>query len=132
MDRALSPVSVWCEMNEEMFGMFIGLVAVLMVSAAILIPIIGITTRYAFGSWIDRILNLMEARQSSSGTAATEGIRQLETRLSLVESQLEMSQSRLQESVERNDFYERLLENRSRAASGSADGDGMVLEAERS
>jgi cobalamin biosynthesis protein CobD/CbiB len=97
-------------MDEDIFGLFIGLVAVLMVSAAVLIPIIGLTARYAFGSWIDRLFNLLEARQSLGGSSAVEAIRQVEQRLSVIEHQLEATQQELQESVQRNAFYERLIE----------------------
>lgn len=75
-----------------MFGLSIGLVAVLMVSAAVLIPIMGLTARYALGSWIDRLLNLLEARQRSGSDSAVEAIRQVETRLSVIEHQLAVSQ----------------------------------------
>lgn len=94
-------------MDEDIFGLFIGLVAVLMVSAAVLIPIV----RFAFGSWIDRLLSLLEARQRGGGESGVEAIRQVEQRLSLVERQLEITQQQLQESVERSAFYERLLES---------------------
>ena len=97
-------------MDEDIFGLFIGLVAVLMVSAAVLIPITGLTLRYALGSWIDRLFNLLEARQSLGGTTAVEALRQVEQRLSAVEQQLETTQQELRASVERNAFYERLIE----------------------
>ena len=97
-------------MDEDIFGLFIGLVAVLMVSAAVLIPILGLTARYALGSWIDRLFNLLEARQSRGGTTAVEALRQVEQRLSAVEQQLETTQQELRASVERNAFYERLIE----------------------
>jgi hypothetical protein len=93
-------------MNEDIFGLFIGLVAVLMVSMAVLIPI----ARLAFGSWIDRLLSLLEARHQGGHASAVVAIRQMEQRLSLIEHQLEFHQQQLQESAERNAFYERLLE----------------------
>lgn len=108
-------------MDEDIFGMFIGLVAVLMVSAAVLIPIIGLTLRYALGSWIDRLFSLLEARQSLGGNSAVEALQQVEQRLSRVEHQLETTQQELRESVERSAFYERLIEPQ--AQSGTPDRD---------
>jgi hypothetical protein len=97
-------------MNEDIFALFIGLVAVLMASAAILIPIIGLTARYAFGGWIDRFLRLMEARHGVGSGSDRETLASLEQRLAIMDRQLEENQQLLRESLERNAFYERLLE----------------------
>lgn len=108
-------------MNEDIFALFIGLVAVLMVSAAVLIPIVGMTARYALGSWIDRTLSLLEARQTRAGDSAVEAVQQVERRLSLLESQLEASQQQLREAMERSAFYERMLEPQLQSGGWDAD-----------
>jgi hypothetical protein len=106
-------------MNPDIFALFIGLVAVVAASLAVLIPIV----RLSFGSWIDRTLSLLEARQNGGSEPASEVIRQMEQRLSLIEHQLEANQQQLQHSAERNAFYERLLEPQLRA-SGAENGPG--------
>lgn len=95
-------------MDENIFALFIGLVAVVLGSLVVLIPVAGLTARFALRSWIDRGLAVLEARQTNQPAQLAADVRRLEQRLAWMEQEMETNTSRTQELLDRTELQERL------------------------
>lgn len=78
------------------------IIAIFMFGLIVLIPVAGFTARIALRPFIDRILKIAEARQS------TEEVRLLERRLSLLEQEFHTMSRQLQDVTDQQEFYARL------------------------
>jgi hypothetical protein len=89
-------------MDEDIvFGLLGGLI--------ILVPVAGLTLRFALKPMVDSIARLLEVR---NGTHAVDLI---DKRVALLEQELQLLRGETQHLLERHDFYDRLLEPRERA-----------------
>lgn len=87
----------------------VGLAAVIMGISVVLVPVIGLTARYALKPIVSVISSSIEARSTE------ESVQVVERRLELLEQQLEDVQGSLNRLVEVSEFDARL-----RAGSGGA------------
>ncbi len=76
----------------------------------LLVPIAGITARFAFKPIVDSMAKLKEMQGSGSGGS---DVRQLEQRVATIEHQLEGLDSSLQRLIEAKDFDRQLQSGRS-------------------
>lgn len=97
-------------MDEDIFALFIGLVAVVLGSMVVLIPIAGLTARFALRSWIDRVLSLLESRQSAEMMQAAQLVKQLERRVALLEQEVQLTSRQLQELTTDGELRPRLAQ----------------------
>lgn len=82
-------------MDEDIiFFLFAGLI--------VLVPVTGITLRFALKPIVDSIARLMEVRARHEGAAA------VESRVALLEQELQATRHELHELRERDDFYRKL------------------------
>lgn len=85
-------------------------VAIVLGSLMVLIPVAGLTARFAFKPIVESMARL-KAMQSGSGS--TPDVRQLEDRVSRIEQQLEGMDVSLQRLIEAKDFDRQLNSGRS-------------------
>lgn len=106
-------------MDEDIFALFIGLVAVVLGSLVVLIPIVGLTARFALRSWIDRALSLMEQRQANQPAQLTAEVQRLQQRVAWLEQEMEGNVRQTKLLLERTEFDERLADTALEAAMSS-------------
>jgi hypothetical protein len=70
----------------------------------ILVPLAGLTLRFALKPMVDSVARLMEAR---SGGAAVDLV---DKRVSLLEQELQLLRGEIRQLNDRSEFYDRLLE----------------------
>lgn len=95
----------------------VGLVATVMGISIVLIPVIGLTARFALKPVVDALAKVFDSR----GLDETVGI--LERRMSLMEQQLEGMESSLRRMAEANEFHREL------EAGGARDLDAVAASA---
>ncbi len=78
------------------------IIAVIMGISVVLIPVIGITARFALKPTVDAFSRLFEGR------GANESISILERRMALMESQMESIESNVKRLVDVTDFHQQL------------------------
>lgn len=74
----------------------------------VLVPIAGLTLRFALKPMVDSIARLLAVKNGSAG------VDLLDKRLSLMEQELQLLRSEMRQLGERNDFYDRLLSEETR------------------
>lgn len=93
------------------------LLAVFMGTSIILIPIIGLTARFALKPTVEAFSRILEKKGSD------ESVSILERRMALMEQQLESIDSSVQKLVETTEFDHRLAAPQERPASPTGPGD---------
>lgn len=91
----------------------VSLIATIMGISIVLIPVMGLTARFALKPVVEAFANLFEAR------SVEESVRILERRMSLMESQIESIDNSVNRLLEVSEFHAKLS-----AGSRSGDGDG--------
>lgn len=90
-------------------GLIVPIVAIVLGSLMFLIPIAGLTARFAFKPIVESMARLRELQQGGSGA----DIRALDQRVSAIERQLEGIDSSLQRLIEAKEFDRQLSSGRS-------------------
>jgi hypothetical protein len=78
------------------------IVAMLLIGLTVLIPVTGVTLRFALKPIVDSIARLMEIRE---GRERSEVVDQ---RIALMEQELQLARAEIREMQAREDFYQRL------------------------
>jgi hypothetical protein len=78
------------------------IVAMLLIGLTVLIPVTGVTLRFALKPIVDSIARLMEIRE---GRERSEVVEQ---RIALMEQELQLARAEIREMQAREDFYQRL------------------------
>lgn len=84
---------------------------ILMSGLVVLVPVAGLTLRFALKPMVDSIARLMEARNGSAARSL-EAIDLVDKRLALLEQELQLLRGEVQHLDERNEFYEKLTSAR--------------------
>jgi len=88
-------------MDEDIvFGLLAGLI--------VLVPVAGLTLRFALKPMVDSIARLLEVRNGAHA------VDLVDRRVALLEQELQLLRGETQHLLERHDFYDRLLEPRER------------------
>jgi hypothetical protein len=86
-------------MDEDIvFGLLAGLI--------ILVPVAGLTLRFALKPMVDSIARLLEVRNGANA------VDLVDKRVALVEQEVQLLRGEMRHLLERNDFYDRLLDPR--------------------
>lgn len=80
---------------------------ILMSGLVVLVPVAGLTLRFALKPMVDSIARLLEARNGSAARSL-EAIDLVDKRLALLEQELQLLRGEVQQLDERNEFYEKL------------------------
>jgi len=78
------------------------IVAMLLIGLTVLIPVTGVTLRFALKPIVDSIARLMEIR------VGRERSEVVEQRIALMEQELQLARAEIREMQAREDFYQRL------------------------
>lgn len=78
------------------------ILAIIMGGLIVLVPVAGITARFALKPLIDSLVRIAEVRRS------TQEVELLERRVALLEQELSSVRSDVKEIAEREEFYRRL------------------------
>lgn len=82
------------------------ILVILMSGLVVLIPVAGLTLRFALKPMVDSIARLLEVRNGiATGSASVELV---DKRVQLLEQELQAVRSEMQLLTDRTDFYERL------------------------
>jgi hypothetical protein len=84
-------------MDEDILGM-------LLATLVVLVPLAGITMRFALKPLIDSLIRIAEVRRS------TQEVQILERRVALLEQELGSVRSEMKEIASQNEFYRKLSE----------------------
>lgn len=79
------------------------IVLMLLIGITVLIPVTGITLRFALKPIVDSIARLMEIRE---GRERSEVVEQ---RIALMEQELQLARAEIREMQARDEFYQRLV-----------------------
>lgn len=77
---------------------------IIMGGLAVLIPVAGLTLRFALKPMVDSIARLLEVKKGANGN----GVDLVDKRVQLLEQELQAVRSEMQLLTDRTDFYERL------------------------
>lgn len=84
--------------------------AILMSGLVVLIPVAGLTLRFALKPMVDSIARLLEVRNGAASGAAS--VELVDKRVQLLEQELHAVRAEMQSLTDRTDFYERLASPR--------------------
>lgn len=84
------------------------LVAVVLGSLVVLIPVAGLTARFVLRGWIDRALSLLEQRQAGQPAQLAAELQRLQQRVARLEQAMERNTRQTQTLLERTEFDHRL------------------------
>jgi hypothetical protein len=82
------------------------ILVILMSGLVVLIPVAGLTLRFALKPMVDSIARLLEVRNGAAAGAASVDL--VDKRVQLLEQELQSLRSEMQLLTDRTDFYERL------------------------
>jgi hypothetical protein len=88
-------------------GMDEDILVILMSGLVVLVPVAGLTLRFALKPMVDSIARLLEARNGSAARSL-EAIDLVDKRLALFEQELQLLRGEVQQLDERSEFYEKL------------------------
>ncbi len=80
------------------------ILAMLLISLIVFVPVAGITARFALKPLIDSVIRIAEMRRS------TEDVRILERRIALLEQEMNGLKGEMHEIGEQKEFYRKLSE----------------------
>jgi hypothetical protein len=88
------------------------IVFALITGIIVLVPVAGLTLRFALKPMVDSIARLLEVRNGASA------VDLVDKRVALLEQELQLLRGETRHLLERNEFYDRLLEPRDRPRAG--------------
>jgi hypothetical protein len=87
------------------------IIIILMSGLVVLVPVAGLTLRFALKPVVDSIARLLEVRNNSA-SRNLEAIDLVDKRLALFEQELHLLRSEVRQLDERSEFYDKLTSGR--------------------
>jgi hypothetical protein len=87
------------------------ILVILVSGLVVLVPVVGLTLRFALKPMVDSIARLLEARNGSAARSL-EAIDLVDKRLALFEQEFQLLRSEVRQLDERHDFYDKLTSGR--------------------